>query len=230
MKDMVQQYGNRDSHGRLSAFGGSLTCILLVSGLLAALSAVVLHVICNGWQDIFVLEGLSVQWLFVTAHLLSGYGMGVLLWAVVGQFKESCCRRNWWQCLAVIAIVGYHLSAAVGYSPLSFSGIDGVTFVLWMLKTLLCLFIIYDFLMPEDSPLHEAGIAMLITCVSSCPYQLRGNWALTQWMVFNITFTMLAIELFCHAWQLYMPRRKNDRKQTTQKGAYIQNGTTVVVK
>lgn len=229
MKDMVQQYGFSYSRQRGLAFGGLLSGLLLISGLLAALSAAVLYFVCNGPQGVNMLMGVPEQWLFVTTHLLAGYGMGVLLWAVVGQPKVSGSRRNWWQCSAVIAVVAYHLSAAVGCSPLAFAGIDELMLVLWVLKTLLCLFIIYDFLVLEDS-LHEAGIAMLIACVSNCPYYLPGGWAVTQWMVFNITFALLAIELFCRAWQLYMPRRRYYRKQTTQKGAYIQNGTKVVVK
>ena len=174
--------------------------------LLAVLLSVVLYMVANLWMDFYVTLGLSVQWLYVAAHLLAAYGMAVLLWPIVVRQVGSRCHHEHsvalhtgpdrWEIGGIVAITAYHLVAAVAYA-LSFAGLlYEITLGFCMLKTFLCCFIIFDFLTEDKLSLRFAGVMLLIVCACGCPYHLPETWAFVQWLIAKTATVALAIELY----------------------------------
>ena len=208
MNDKVQHHRHHHSHRKVTAFGSMQPRPLLVSGLISVLTAVLLYVVCNQWLGISMLIGPHVRWMFVLGSLLSGYGIGVLLWSVVGKPDNDSGKRSWDKCSAVIAVVLYHIAAAIGYFFMFPRFLYILALGLWIIKTLLCFFIITDFLFVPDSNLRKLGVLLLLVCTLWCPYLLPDPWGAIQWFLAKIAFVVLAIELFRYSWRMYKPRKK----------------------
>lgn len=208
MNDEVHHHRHHHSHRKLTAFGSLQPRPLLVSGLISVLTAVILYVLCNQWLGIGMLIGQHVRWFFVLASLLSGYGIGVLLWSVVGIPHTDDGKRSWDKCSAVIAVVLYHLAAAIGYFLMFPRFMYVFTLGLWTIKTLLCFFIITDFLFVPDSALRKLGVLLFLVCTLWCPFLLPDLWGAIQWFAAKIAFIALAIELFRYSWRMYKPHKK----------------------
>lgn len=197
-----------DKHAAVSAFGRLNPKLLLVSAMIAALSSVLTFAVCCRWLSFADLLNPLIPGLFTMAHLLAAYGMGVLLWAVVGLPDEAGKHINHWKLVAVLFIVAYHVTAAAG-NALSFRlDLMDITEVLWFVKTFFCFFIIFDFIMKDDSPLQEIGLLMFVACIASCPYQLPNGWDIFQWFVDKVSTAAFALELFFFDRNTYKERKR----------------------
>ena len=189
-----------DNHHAVSVFGLLKSKTLLISALTAALSSVLIFAVCCRWLSFAYLLSPSVPWLYAAAHLLAAYGMGVLLWATVRLSEESVKHISHWKISAILFIVAYHITAAAGNVLFFHFDLMDITEVLWFVKTFFCFFIIFDFIMKDDSPLREIGLLMFVACISSCPYQLTNGWDIFQWFVEKVSTAAFAFELFLFAW------------------------------
>ena len=179
--------------------------LLMRTALASMLLAAVLFLLAGRWVEATFGYGLPYRWMYVVAHLLSAYGMGVLLRPVVRRRDMLRSHHsvlldkgpNRWELTAVWAIVAFHLVAAVMYA-LEFAWfLYEVTFAFWLLKTFFCAFLIYDFLTEDHLALRPAGMLLIVICVAGSPFHLPGNWAFVQWFTVKVVTAAFAIELYC---------------------------------
>lgn len=180
---------------------------LIHAAMICVLLSVVLHVLASRWIGVAFDYGLPIRWMYVTVHLLAGYGMAVLLWPAVRRSVNTRRRRessvalggdaDRWEVVAICAIVAYHVVAAVAFSMEFACFFYEVTLGFWLLKTFFCVFLILDFITEDRLPLRPAGLLLIIICVANSPYQLPGNWAFVQWFTAKVAMVALAVELYC---------------------------------
>lgn len=145
--------------------------------------------------------------LFLAAHLLLAVGSSLLLWAVVSFPDEMTGERDMLLCSVVFLNAAYHLSAAVGSALAYQYGLYHVTLVLWWLRSIAGIFVALDFLINGDRRLQLAGVLLVLTYVTGCPYQLSGILGLAQWGIAKVVAISLYVQLYRCAVRIYNPAK-----------------------
>ena len=171
---------------------------LLKMAFVSAVLSTLLFVAASPLLGINVYFPFPVQWVYVVAHLLGGFGVGLLLWAIVSEPDEQG-KRDWLQCAAVVTLVLYHLVAAVSYGFMFSYGLYKFAMMLWWARMVLILTVVFDFIVFGDELLNIAGVLLLLAMVASCPFTLPGGWSVAQWIVAKITALLLALMLYVNA-------------------------------
>lgn len=171
---------------------------LLQIAFASAVLSTLLFVVASPFIGVITYNSFPIQWVYMSAHLLGGFGVGTLLWAVIsGPARNS--KHYWLQCGAVVSLVLYHLVAAVAYCLMFGYGSYRMTMLFWWVRMLLILTIVFKFITIYDELLRITGILLLLAMVASCPFSLSEGWGLVQWIVAKVTALLLAIMLYINA-------------------------------
>ena len=175
---------------------GGVSRSLLKVSFAASLLSTLIFILCSNKLGLANMCGISGQWLYVVAHVLGGFGVGILLWPIVNRREPDTGRKDIVLLSAVIAIVVYHLAAAVAYAMSFDYRLYLVILILWWLKTALAFFIAFEFIVCRRSDYTWAGISMIIAYVAGCPYSLPDTFGILQWIIAKMATVVLAILLY----------------------------------
>ena len=179
-----------------------LRCALMASVLgtllFAASSIIVLYVADSA---------LCSRSLLLLSHLLRAFGFSMLLWAIVSVSDAVTGERDDILCAAVFLSAAYHLSAAIGGVLAYRYGFYYATLVLWWLRTLAGVFVAFDFIVNGDRRLQLAGVLLVLTFLTGCPYRLVGTWGLLQWILAKVFAIAMYVQLYRCAVRIYNPAK-----------------------
>lgn len=172
--------------------------------LACALLSTLLFIACSTLQMAYGFNVL-VQILYVIAHPLAAFGVSMLLWSVVSVPDEVGGSRDKLPCLAVFAVIAYHLMAMVCFALAFKTNLYDVTVGVWWLRTLLCIFIIIDFIFFGDTLMTAAGVLLLIAFGAGGPYALPEGLGIAQWILAKLATIALYFVLYRCAVRIYTP-------------------------